>query len=103
MPQYAATIRKLKEGVKGFTISAAVKNIEGWEEALGELDTPGVKGVAGDLRKLKRLIQADPIDGEAVKQVLQKLGEATLRVAERADDKKAARIREIGEALQQAG
>ena len=29
MPQFAATIKHLKDGVKGFTIAAAVKNIEG--------------------------------------------------------------------------
>ena len=34
MPQFAATIKHIEDGVKGFTISAAVKNIEGWEDTL---------------------------------------------------------------------
>ena len=40
MPQFAATIKHLKEGVKGFTISAAVKNIEGWETTLEKIEAP---------------------------------------------------------------
>ncbi|MDB5371367.1 MAG: hypothetical protein JWP04_9 [Belnapia sp.] len=40
MPQFAATIKHIQESVKGFTIGAAVKNIEGWEATLETLDTP---------------------------------------------------------------
>lgn len=63
MPQFASTIKQIQDGVKGFSISAAVKNIEGWEETLKEMDTPSAKGIARDLEQLKKLIQADSIDG----------------------------------------
>ena len=63
MPQFASTIKHIQDGVKGFSISAAVKNIEGWEETLKEMDTPSAKGIARDLEQLKKLIQADSIDG----------------------------------------
>ena len=63
MPQFASTIKHIQDGVKGFSISAAVKNIEGWEETLKEMDTPRAKGIARDLEQLKKLIQADSIGG----------------------------------------
>jgi len=88
MPQFAATIRHVAEGVKGFTISAAVKNIEGWEETLGKVETPGAKGIVRDLERLKKLIA--------------KLGEETVTMAGKSDDAKGGRIKELGEALTSA-
>ncbi len=99
MPQFAATIRHVAEGVKGFTISAAVKNIEGWEETLAKVETPGAKGIIRDLERLKKLIQSDDIDGDAVKKLIAKLGEETVTMAGRSDDAKGGRIKELGEAL----
>lgn len=102
MPQFAATINKISEGAKAFTIAAAVKNIEGWEETLGEMDTPGAKGIVRDLERLKKLLRAEEIDGEAVKQVVGKLGEATVKLAGRADSKNAEKVQQLGEALTKA-
>jgi hypothetical protein len=99
MPQFAATIKHIKEGVKGFTISAAVKNIEGWEETLGKLEVTGAKTMVRDLERLKKLIQADEIDGEAVKTVVAKLGKETVTMAGRSEGAKADKIKELGEAL----
>ena len=102
MPQFAATIKHIKEGVKGFTISAAVKNIEGWEETLGKLEVTGAKTMVRDLERLKKLIQADEIDGEAVKTVVAKLGKETVTLAGRSEGAKAEKIKELGEALNDA-
>ncbi|MBU8541390.1 hypothetical protein [Falsiroseomonas tokyonensis] len=99
MPQFAATIKHIGEGVKGFTISAAVKNIEGWEKTLESVETPGAKGIIRDLEKLKKLIQSEEIDGEAVKKLVGALGEGTVKMASRAEGKKAEQMKELGEAL----
>ncbi len=99
MPQFGATIKHLQEGVKGFTVSAAVKNIEGWEATLEKLDAPGAKGITRDLEALKKLLHADSIDGEAVKKLVAKLGKETVTLAGKADSKNADRARELGEAL----
>ena len=99
MPQFDATIKHLKEGVKGFTIAAAVKNIEGWEATLEKSDVSGVKTIHGNLEKLKKLLQAEEIDGKKVKELMAKLGEETVRVASKADDKKSEKIKALGEAL----
>jgi hypothetical protein len=102
MPQFAATIRHVAEGVKGFTISAAVKNIEGWEETLSNVETPGAKGIIRDLERLKKLIQEDTIDGDAVKQVVAKLGKETATLAGRAEGEKAGKIKDLGDTLSKA-
>ena len=102
MPQFAATIKHIEDGVKGFTISAAVKNIEGWEETLGKLEAPGAKTIVRDLERLKKLIQAEEIDGEAVKTLVGKLGKETVTLAGKADSKNAEKVKQLGEALASA-
>ena len=99
MPQFDATIKHLKEGIKGFTVSAAIKNIEGWEATLEKSDVTGVKTIHGNLEKLKKLLQAEKIDGAKVKELMVKLGEETVRVAGKADDKHADKIKALGEAV----
>ena len=102
MPLFAATIKHIEDGVKGFTISAAVKNIEGWEETLGKLEAPGAKTIVRDLEKLKKLIQAEEIDGDAVKELVGKLGKETVTLAGKADSKNAEKVKQLGEALSSA-
>lgn len=102
MPQFAATIKHIEEGVKGFTISAAVKNIEGWEETLGKVEAPGAKGIVRDLERLKKLIQAESIDGDAVKTLVAKLGKETVTLADKAESRNAERAKQLGEALASA-
>ncbi len=102
MPQFAATIKHITDGVKGFTIKAAVTNIEGWEKTLGEMETPGAKGMVRDLERLKKLLQADPVDGEAVKEMVGKLGQSTVAMAGKAESKNAEKVQQLGEALSSA-
>ncbi len=102
MPQFAATIKHIQEGVKSFTIAAAVKNIEGWEATLGSVEGPGAKAIVKDLETLKKHLHADPIDGEAVKKVIAKLGKETVAIAGKSDSKNAEKIKSLGEALTEA-
>ncbi len=102
MPQFAATIKHIKEGVKGFTISAAVKNIEGWEETLKDVETPGVKGIVRDLEALKKHLHKDELDGEAIKKLVAKLAKETVTLAGKSEGDKAEKIKSLGEALTEA-
>jgi len=102
MPQFAATIKHIQEGVKGFTIGAAVKNIEGWEETLKDVDEPGVKDISRDLGSLKKHLQNAHIDGEAVSKLLVKLGKESIALAGTTDSKMADQVRAIGHALEHA-
>ncbi len=102
MPQFDATIKHIKDGVKSFTISAAVKNIEGWEATLAKLDAPGVKTIVRDLESLKKHLHADTIDGAAIQKLVAKLGHETVTLAGKADSKNAEKVKALGEALTSA-
>lgn len=99
MPQFDATIKHLKEGVKGFTVSAAVKNIEGWETTLEKIETPAAKTIIKDLESLKKHLQADEIKGDQVQKLVLKLSKETMSIAAKSDEKSAAKIKALGEAL----
>ena len=99
MPQFEATIKHIKDGVKGFTVSAAVKNIEGWQTHLEKSEVSGVKTISKDLESLKKYLQADEIDGEEIKKIIAKLGKETVAMAGKADGEKAKKIKDLGESV----
>ena len=99
MPQFDATIKHIKDGVKSFTVSAAVKNIEGWEATLEKSEASGAKTIVKDLENLKKHLNADPLDGEAIKKLVLKLGKETVTIAGKSDSKNAEKIKALGEAL----
>lgn len=98
----ATTLNAVKQGAKSFTIEKATSNIEGWEEYLAKHDQEGVKRVVQDLGKLKKLLHAKELDGNAIKTLVQKLGHDTVKVAGDGENANAKHIKELGEALAQA-
>ena len=93
------TLTAVKQGAKSFTIEKATTNIEGWEDYLSKHDHEGVKKVVQDLGKLKKLLHAKELDGEAIKTLVQKLGKDTIAVAGDEESANAKHIKELGEAL----
>lgn len=77
----------LAAGLKTMAAKAAVTQIEYWEEQLAETDVSGSKGILTDLESLKKKLQADEIDGEAVQKLLGSLAEKTTRISGRVEDK----------------
>ena len=102
MPQFDATIKHIQQGLKGFTVAAAVKNIEGWEATLEKVEAPGVKGIIRDLESLKKHLHADPIDGATIRKLVVKLGHETVTIAGKSHSKNAEKIKSLGEALTSA-
>jgi hypothetical protein len=102
MPQFDATIKHLKDGVKSFTVKAAVKNIEGWEATLEKVEAPAAKTIIKDLENLRKHLEADPINGEQIKKLVLKLGKETVTIAGKSDSKQAEKIKALGEALTHA-
>lgn len=100
--RFQTTINAIKQGAKEFTVEKAVSNIEGWEEYLSKHEHEGVKKVRQDLGKLKKLLQAQELDGEAIKNLVHTLGKETVAVAKDDEGATAQHIRELGEALSQA-
>ncbi len=102
MPQFDATIKHIKSGIKSFTVSAAVKNIEAWEETLEKVEAPGAKTIVKDLDSLKKHLQAKEIDDKAIRKLVLKLGKETVTIAGKSDSKNAEKIKALGEALTEA-
>ena len=102
MPQFDATIKHIKEGVKSMSISAAVKNIEGWEATLEKVEDPGAKTIIKDLENLKKHLHAKELDGEAIRKLVVKLGKETVTISKKTESKNAAKIQALGEALTSA-
>ena len=100
--RFETTIHAIQGGLKNFTIEKATQNIEGWEDYLSKHDHEGVKKVVQDLGKLKKLLHAKEIDGEAVKTIITKMGKDTVAVAGDSQDTNSKHIRDLGEALSQA-
>ena len=97
-----STLEAVKGGVKSFTIEKATSNIESWEDYLSKHDHEGVKKVVQDLGKLKKLLHAKELDGEAIKTLVTKLGKDTVAVSGDEQNANAKHIRELGEALSEA-
>ncbi len=102
MPQFAATIKHMTDGLTSFTIGAAVKNIEGWETKLHDVDTPGAKTIVKDLENLKKHLQGENLDGKAISALVTKLGKETVALAKHGEGDQAEKIKSLGEALGQA-
>ncbi len=100
--RFETTIKALKEGAQSFTAQKAVTNIEGWEDYLSKHDHEGVKAVVTDLGKLKKLLQADELDGTKIKDLVHKLGKETIKVAGSGDAGGSGKMKELGELLSQA-
>ena len=91
MPARFTTLNNaIKNGLQSMTVAAAVKQIEYWEDQLKDVEVTGVKGIQTDLHSLKTKLQANDIDGDAVKTVLSSLAEKTKNISGRVDDEKVA-------------
>ncbi|WP_428374237.1 hypothetical protein [Lichenicoccus sp.] len=99
MPQFDATIKHLREGIKSMTVSAAVKNIEGWEATLEKVEEPAAKTIVKDLESLKKHLHAKELDSEAIRKLVVKLGKETASIGKKTDGKNANKIQALGEAL----
>jgi hypothetical protein len=100
--RFQTTIHAIKQGAKSLAVEKAVSNIEGWEEYLSKHEHEGVKRVVQDLGKLKKLLQAKELDGEAIKNLVHKLGKETVATAGDGEDANSKHIKELGAALSQA-
>jgi uncharacterized protein YmfQ (DUF2313 family) len=100
--RFAATMNAFNRGIEDTKPKAAIGLIEDWEAALAELDMPGAKGIARDLEALKKQLDKGEPDEERIDALLHRLGQATVKIAERAE-KNQDKIRALGEALTNAG
>ena len=100
--RFAATMNAFSDGLENVKPAAAIKLIDGWHEALQGLDVSGSKGIASDLEALKKALDTDAPDGDRVRTIVNRLGEAVQKIAPRAEDNSTPKLEELGKALADA-
>lgn len=100
--QFSATLKALAAGVPSMTPAAAIKNIEAWEAHLETIEVSGVKGLRSSLERLRRLLEADQLDGAAIGKLMVTIAGETGRIGGRVDGKRGESVKELADALETA-
>ncbi len=103
MASFAPTLEAFKKGITRMTVSAAVKNIEGWEDKLESIEVSGSKTILRDLGALKKALQMDEPDGARIRELMSRLGTQTASISEKSDGRDNDKLTQLGEALTSAG
>lgn len=102
--RFTATNNAIEKGLENATPKSAIGLIDGWLAEVEKNEFTGSKGIHSDLERLKKELEKDQPNGEAVQKIVGKLGAATTKSADRADDDKVAdQLRKLGEALTSSG
>lgn len=99
MPRFAATMNAARDGLDQASPQQGIKLVEDWIGQLQDIDVPGVKGVLRDLETLKRELGREEPRDENLRRVLARLGDATVKAAERVEGGNGDKLRDLGEAL----
>jgi hypothetical protein len=96
---FSGTMDALKKGVMKMSISAAIKNIEHWEDSLRDVELTGCRSILRDLAALKKQLQEDQPDGERIRHLMAKLASETVTISKKADTRYSDKIASLGEML----
>lgn len=100
--KFAATMNAVNKGLDEMKPAKGADLIEDWETALSDIDVPGTKGIARDLAALRKQLEKSEPDSERVLALIGRLGQATTKIADRADTN-GEKLKALGEALSEAG
>lgn len=100
--KFAATMNAVNKGLEQTKPDKGAHLVEDWETALADTDVTGAKGILRDLQSLRKQLEKDNPDADRVHALLHRLGQNTVKIADRAD-KNGDKIRALGEALTEAG
>ncbi len=100
--KFAGTMNAINRGLESTKPAKGADMIEDWETALSDVDVPGSKGVLRDLAALRKQLERGEPDADRIHALLHRLGEATTKIAERADTNQD-KLRALGGALTEAG
>jgi hypothetical protein len=99
---FAGTINALKSGITRMSASAAIRNIENWEDSLQDVEISGCRAILRDLGALKKLLEEDQPDGERIRHLMARLGSQTVAISEKSDARYADKVANLGEMLADA-
>ena len=104
MPKrFAAVEHAAEKGFENTSPSAGAKLVNDWAKEVEALDLAGAKGLHGELVHLERELSSDAPDEKRIKTLLGKVGQATVKLADKCDDEKVAvKVRALGDALGKA-
>lgn len=100
--KFTATMNAINRGLEKTKPAKGADMVEDWEAALAETDVSGAKGILRDLTSLRKQLEKDEPDADRIHVLLHRLGEATVKIADRADTQQD-KIKALGEALVEAG
>ncbi len=103
MPRYAATQKAIEKGLDQVAPDAGVKLVDDWIEQLNGSDKKGAAALVKDMERLKTELGKGSPKGEAVLKLVHKLGAATTKLADEAEGTNGDKLRQLGEALTNAG
>lgn len=105
MPKrFAATEAAAEKGLAHTSPKNGAKLVGEWVAELEKTDLPGAKGLHNDLQRLQKELEKDEPNGDRVSKILGKLGPATTKLADKAEDEKVGeKVRSLGEALTASG
>ena len=101
MPQrFTATENAFEKGIEKTSPKQGAKLAGEWVEELRKADFSGAKGLASELERLEKLLNAEEPDGDKVRILLEKIGQDTAKAADRAEDERIAeKVRKLAEAM----
>jgi len=100
--KFAATVNAVNRGLESTKPDKGAHLVEDWEAALADTDVPGAKGILRDLTSLRKQLEKGEPDADRVHALLHRLGEATVRISDKADSR-GDKLKELGQALVEAG
>ena len=105
MPQrFASTEKAIEKGLAHTSPKSGAKLVHEWVAELEKTDVAGAKGLHNDLDRLAKELDKDEPNVKRVTQLLGKLGPATVKLADKAEDPKIAeKVRHLGQALVEHG
>lgn len=102
-PDLDATINAARSGLTNMQASAAVENIEGWQEALRGADEQIFRNLADDLEMLKDELQRSRLRPRMIGRALMQVGQRTSVSSFYAEGMTAQKLSTLGSALTGAG
>ena len=100
--KFAGTMNAINRGLDEAKASKGADMVEDWEAALADSEVSGAKGILRDLASLRKQLEKDEPDADRVHSLLHRLGEATTKIADKAD-KNGDKLKALGDALTEAG
>ena len=101
MPKFAALMTAIDSGIKKVAVDKGISMVKDWEGELSSVDTPGAKAIVHDLEALRKHLEKSEPDSAQIRTILVRLGEATVKIAEKAD-KSGDKLTALGKALSKA-